>query len=118
MNLKDSPEGEGFRPIVETLNGRNDIRDVATKYEAVCICLADARDGGIGDLVGGFPPTESVLGFGDFFQRLYEQYDRRFVYAAPGLATRTRRLEWDRQSTVLNDARIAEYAPRLKHDES
>jgi hypothetical protein len=96
------------------LSGRDDIRDVATKYEAVSICLVDPRQDTVGAMLEGFPPAGSLLNFDQFFERLYEQYDRRFLYAAPILAKTTRRLEWDPESPVVQDARAAEYNPRLK----
>jgi hypothetical protein len=103
-----------YHDVMSRLAGRNDIRDVATKYEAVCISLVDTRDGAVGEFVADFPREDSVLSFGQFFERLYEQYDQRFVYAAPGLASRTRRLEWDADSPAIQDPRIADYSPRIR----
>lgn len=37
------------------------------------------------------------------FQRLYAIYDRRFVYDAPALRSRTEREIWDRESPLLSD---------------
>jgi hypothetical protein len=102
-----------YHDVMARLAGRNDIRDVSTKYEAVCICLVDPRTETIGHLINEFPPEESTLGFEQFFDRLYSQYDQRFVYAAPGLKRVTKRLVWDPESPVLSDPRINEYLPRL-----
>lgn len=63
--------------------------------EAVTICLVDPRTESLGSLIADFPPASSILSFDQFFDRLYQQYDLRFIYAAPGLKTVTRRLEWD-----------------------
>jgi hypothetical protein len=95
--------------------GRNDLRDVATKYEAATICLVDPRTETVGDVIADFPPANSLLGFNQFFDRLYEQYDQRFIYAAPALKTVTRRLEWDPESPVISDPRVSEFRPRIQH---
>jgi hypothetical protein len=98
--------------VMTRLAGRNDVRDVTTKYEAVAIALVSPRPASVGRLVPEFPPRASPLDFSLFFDRLYQQYDLRFVYAAPGLKKTTRRLQWDPESRILADARISEYAPR------
>jgi hypothetical protein len=102
-----------YHDIMTRLAGRNDIRDDSTKYEAVCICLVDPQTENIGHLSIDFPPAESTLDFEQFFNRLYAQYDQRFVYSAPGLKNVTKRLAWDPESPVLSDPRIDEYTPRL-----
>lgn len=52
-----------------------------------------------------------------FFEKLYEQYDLRFVYGAPALASRTRRLEWAPDSPALLDPiPNLDYEPRLSAD--
>ncbi len=103
-----------YRDVMARLAGRSDIRDVATKYEAVTILLVDPREQTIGTLVGDFPPSADLLDIDQFFQRLYQQYDQRFIYAAPLLATTTRRLEWDRESPVFSDPKMTGYSPRIK----
>ncbi|MBX9791148.1 MAG: hypothetical protein K2Y37_19690 [Pirellulales bacterium] len=51
-----------------------------------------------------------------FFQQLYEQYDMRFVYAAPPLQSVTRRVAWSldefstEATTILQNL---DYLPRL-----
>ncbi|HVA48491.1 MAG TPA: hypothetical protein VNH11_19155 [Pirellulales bacterium] len=113
---KDGHVSDGilrYHDVMARLAGRNDIRDAVTKYEAVAICLVEARSNAIGTLVAGFPPAGSELSFATFFDKLYGQYDTRFVYAAPGLKTVTRRLEWAPDSPAVIDARIAEYRPRI-----
>ena len=103
-----------YHDVMARLVGRNDIRDVATKYEAATICLADPRTETAGNLIADFPPENSLLGFNPFFDRLYEQYDQRFIYAAPALKTVTRRLEWDSESPVVSDLRISGFRPRVQ----
>lgn len=104
-----------YHDVMARLSGRNDVRDVTTKYEAVTICLADPRSGFVGTLVGDFPPNDSLLRFEQFFERLYQQYDQRFLYAAPKLSKTTRRIEWDPESPVVTDPRIVGYAPRIRY---
>ncbi len=66
----------------------------------------------------GYPVPGSVLDYNRMFQRLYAIYDRRFVYDAPALRSRTRREEWDRESplltdTIMRDEAFAEMEPRV-----
>jgi hypothetical protein len=103
-----------YRDVMARLAGRKDIRDETTKYEAVTICLVDPRKKTIGELLGDFPPSADLLDVDQFFERLYQQYDQRFIYAAPLLATTTRRLQWDESSSVLADPRMTGYRPRVK----
>jgi hypothetical protein len=102
-----------YHDVMARLAGRNDIRDAVTKYEAIAICLVEAHGKETGTFAAGFPPAGSDLSFATFFEKLYSQYDTRFVYSAPGLKGITRRLEWAPDSPAIVDARIAEYQPRL-----
>jgi hypothetical protein len=104
-----------YHDVMTRLTGRNDVRDVTTKYEAVAIALVDTRPKQIGTLFPGFPQGKSLLEFSNFFDQLYRQYDSRFVYAAPLLAKKTRRLEWDPDSSALAEFRSPEYRPRLRN---
>ena len=98
-----------YHDVMARLAGRNDVRDVTTKYEAVSIAVVDTRLGRIGVLVPEFPPAKSPLEFSLFFDQLYQQYDLRFVYAAPLLAKTTRRIAWDPDSPALAELRSPEY---------
>jgi len=104
-----------YHDVMTRLAGRNDVRDVTTKYEAVALALVNPRPANLGELIAEFPPRASPLDFKLFFDQLYQQYDQRFIYAAPGLKKVTRRLEWDPESPVLADARVSEYMPRVRH---
>ena len=58
-----------------------------------------------------------TLDFNGFFHKLYASYDRRFIYHAPALKSRTRRENWDPESPLLVDTVLAgddfgEIAPR------
>lgn len=72
-----------YHDVMTRLAGRNDVRDVTTKYEAVALALVDPRPATAGNLIDNFPPERSLLDFRVFFDRLYQQYDQRFIYAAP-----------------------------------
>lgn len=116
--LKTGQVAEPIRRYCEVMSrlaGRNDIRDVTTKYEAVSICLVDPRDKSVGEIIRDFSPAEGLLDVDNFFERLYQQYDQRFVYAAPLLANKTRRLEWDAKSPAVTDTRFGGYKARIEH---
>lgn len=102
-----------YHDVLTRLSGRADIRDESTRYEAVSLALVDPDPPGRGTILQAFPPTDSALRFESFFTRLYEAYDLRFVYAAPGLKGTTTRHEWDPSSPVLADPRCREYSVRL-----
>ena len=61
---------------------------------------ASARRGG--ELIEGFPDSDSPIHFERFFDTLYRRYDERYVVSAPQLARRTRRLEWSVDSPALD----------------
>jgi hypothetical protein len=102
-----------YHEVLSRLAGRDDLRDVTTRYESIALGLVHVDGEDMGKLSGSFPPSTSPLLFEHFFERLYRQYDQRFVYAAPSLEGTTSRLEWDASSPVLNDLRISEYSPRV-----
>lgn len=65
------------------------------------------------------PGPESVLDYNRMFRRLYTIYDRRFVYNAPALRSRTEREVWDRESPLFvdlisRDKAFAEMEPRVE----
>ena len=102
-----------YHDVLSRLSGRADVRDESTKYEAVSLALVDPDPPSRGTILPIFPPASSALRFESFFNRLYEAYDLRFVYAAPNLAGTTARHEWDPASPVLADPRCSEYQVRL-----
>ena len=102
-----------YHDAIARLAGRSDVRDDPTQYEAVALALIGVGRNRDGPILSTFPPTDSPLLADRFFQTLYEQYDRRFVFAAPGLERTTRRFEWDPSSPVIGDARTEGYLPRL-----
>ena len=96
------PEIRRFGAAVSRLAGRSGIRDDLTRYEAMAIALVEAESGRLGEVVPGFPDDGSPLSVEQFFERLYVQYDERFVFGAPKLDAITRRLEWSPDSAALS----------------
>jgi hypothetical protein len=90
-----------YHDTMTRLTGRLDIRNQASRYEAVALALVDTLAPNRGELFQAYPPPESVLSFAQFFPALYRVYDLRFVYAAPALKAKTQRLEWAADSPAL-----------------
>ncbi len=95
------------------LTNRVDLRNDVSRYEAVAIALVHPRGDHIAEVVGDFPLASSPLAFDRFFEKLYQIYDQRFVYTAPALEPRTRRLERDSESPILEMASAVGFSPRL-----
>lgn len=90
-----------FHSALGALTGRNGIREDASRYEAISLALIDTSDGAVGQPLSEFPPPNSPLRLEHFFATLYRRYDERYVYSAPDLKSKTRRLEWSPDSPAL-----------------
>ena len=90
-----------FHSALGALTGRNGIREDASRYEAISLALIDTRDSAVGHPLPEFPPPDSSLRLEHFFETLYRRYDERYVYSAPDLKSKTRRLEWSPDSPAL-----------------
>lgn len=90
-----------FEIAVSRLAGRSGIRDDMTRYESIGLGLIEAEQSRLGEIVANYPELSSGLNIDGFFDRLYAQYDERFIYGAPKLETVTRRLEWSPDSPAL-----------------
>ena len=90
-----------FHSALGALTGRKGIREDASRYEAISLALIDTRNGAVGNLLPEFPPPDSPLRLEYFFETLYRRYDERYVYSAPDLKSKTRRLEWSPDSPAL-----------------
>src|SRR5206468_3159275 len=84
-----------YHDAIARLAGRRDMRDDITRYESMALVLVSPAETTMGEAVGTYPPESSPLRFDKFFANIYQQYDLRFVYGAPNLASQTRRLAWD-----------------------
>jgi hypothetical protein len=102
-----------YHDILSRLADRSDVRAESTKYEAIAMALVSADAGTAGQIVTVFPEMDSPLQLKYFFGKLYRQYDERFVYAAPALESKTRRVTWDAESPIVKDIRVAGYEARL-----
>jgi hypothetical protein len=101
-----------YHDAMARLAGRRDLRNDVSRYEAVGMILARTEEGRRGDIATEFPPADSLLDFGRFFGTLFATYDLRFVFSAPSLAYRTRRLIWSQDSPIIADAEHAGFLPR------
>lgn len=90
---------EAFR----RLEGRADLRNAISRYEAVSLILVETSGENTGGPLEGYPPPGSPLRFEKFFDTVYRRYDERFVLAAPIFETRnvTPRVAWDEASPVF-----------------
>lgn len=109
---------ERYAHALERLSDRDDLRDSPSRYEACALTLVGARRDNRAQVHPKFPVAGSVLDFQRMFHRLYELYDRRYVYQAPSLGSITSRLQWSEESpiisgTILNNPAFAEFAPRI-----
>jgi hypothetical protein len=102
-----------YHDALSRLANRRHIRNDVTRYEAVALALVSPELTTLGDIITTYPPESSSLLIGDFFRRVYEQFDERFVYGAPDLAATTRRLAWDAASPALAQAPSLEFTPRV-----
>lgn len=104
--LEDGHPVEGivrYHDAFRQLEGRTDLRDSISKYEAVGLSLLETSGPNTGHQLESFPPKDSPLRVERFFSTIYQKYDDRFVFAAPIFATRnvTPRLEWDQSSPLF-----------------
>ena len=102
-----------YRQALLRLSERDDLRDHPARYEACGLTLVKTKGGP--DESGVYtkhPDPGSKLDYNRMFQRLYAIFDRRFVYSAAALRSRTERQVWNRESPLLTDTiwRQAAYA--------
>lgn len=112
---RDGKISEGimrYHDSMSRLTGRADIRNHASRYEAVALAMVDTQAPNRGEFFRAYPPPESLLSFARFLPTLYQAYDLRFVYAAPALKAKTRRLEWAADSPALGLAGVTDLGTR------
>src|SRR5206468_6158113 len=80
-----------YHDAMARITNRHDLRNDASRYEAVAIALVHPRGMNMAEVVGEYPLKSSPLAFDRFFEMLYAAYDLRFVYTAPALEAQTRR---------------------------
>ena len=108
-----------YRQALLRLSERDDLRDHPSRYEA-CGLTFVKTNGGPAEcgVYTKHPNPRSKLNYNRMFQRLYAIFDRRFVYTAAALRSRTKRQVWDRESPLLTDTILrqdafAEMEPRV-----
>ena len=89
-----------YHDVLLGLAGRRFVRDDYTRYEAVSLALVNSDARAAGTIFEGFPPTESPLNLGGFFETIYRTYDLRFPYLAASVSG-LKRLEWHESSSAL-----------------
>ena len=104
-----------FHSALAALTGRRGIREDASRYEAISLALIDIRAGAVGRPLPEFPPPDSPLRIEHFFETLYRRYDERYVYSAPDLKSKTRRLEWSRDSPALESDTCERLEFEIRH---
>lgn len=102
-----------YHDVIARLDGREDLRDETTKYEAVGLALVIPSGPDQGLVVPTFPRLDSPLSIASFFPRLYRAYDLRFVFAAPQLKSVTTRHVWAEDSPAFAGRTFEEYRPRI-----
>lgn len=86
-----------YHDVLLGLAGRRLVRNDYTRYEAVALALVIPHGKSFGQLYQAFPPADSPLHLGKFFDKLYATYDLRFPYVAASMAA-LRRHEWAPES--------------------
>jgi len=81
-----------YHDTMARLTNRVDVRNEASRYEAVALALVHTAAANRGELLVNYPQSDSLLLFEKFFPTLYRMYDLRFVYSAPALKSVTERL--------------------------
>ena len=110
---KPSDQITRYHFALEGLAGRSSVRDEPSMYEAVALTLVNVEPDRFGEVFEAYPEPNSALLLDRMFETLYRQYDLRFIYQAPALESRTRRLAWLSDSPALTDSSPLEYGPRL-----
>lgn len=101
---------ERYHDVLLGLAGRRGIRNDITRYESLALALIQPDPPSI---LGNWPRAESPLRFEKAFERVYREYDQRYVFAAPKLAKRTARAQWQADSPALVEGMALDYEPRV-----
>ena len=109
-----------YHEALRNLQGREDLRNTISKYEAIALSLVETTGPLAGRSIDTFPPSQSPLRAERFFETVYRRYDERFVFAAPTFVKRnlTPRVQWSSESTLFDAAAMADSGgiPELDYD--
>jgi len=100
-----------YHDAFRQLEGRTDLRDTISKYEAVALSLLETSGPNIGGLLDSYPQSDSPLRVERFFSTIYKRYDERFVFAAPSFVRLrlTPRIVWDARSPVFERSLLSKH---------
>ena len=101
---------ERYHDVLLGLAGRRGIRNDITRYESLALALIQPDPPSI---LAHWPRAESPLRFEQAFERVYREYDQRYVFAAPKLAKRTARVQWQAESPAFAEGIALDYRPRV-----
>ena len=101
---------ERYHEVLLGLEGRRGIRNDITRYESLALALVQPDPPAI---LETWPRSESPLHFEHAFERLYREYDQRYVFAAPKLAKRTARVQWRADSPAFAEDMALDYGARI-----
>ena len=101
---------------MEGLRGRSGVREEPSRYEAVGLTLVTVDQDNFGGVLASYPEPKSSLTVDSLFTRIYTEYDLRYVYQAPALESKTRRIEWAPESEALGKSVLLEYEPRVSSE--
>lgn len=98
-----------YHDVLLGLAGRDGIRADITRYESLAVALVspDALS-----ILDAWPADDSPLRIEKFFERLYREYDQRYVFVAPKLERRTARAIWHPDSPALVEPLAREFTVR------
>ncbi len=103
-----------YHDVMAQLTGRHGVRDDVTRYESVALALVDPSAGDGARIFSEWPRAGSALRLEGFFEMLYREYDLRYVFAAPKMASTTTRAVWHEDSPALREPLAAQFSPRLE----
>ena len=98
-----------YHDVLLGLAGRNGIRADITCYESPAVALVSP---GALSILDAWPEGDSPLRIEKFFERLYREYDQRYVFVAPKLERRTARAVWHPDSPALAEPLAREFTAR------
>lgn len=88
-----------YHEVLLGLSGRRGLRTDITRYESLAVALARTEPPAIDP---NWPDADNPLRFETFFDRLFREYDRRYVFAAPRLSGQTGRVVWRADSPAFS----------------
>lgn len=87
----------------------DDRKTRGTRYEALAVALVRTDTPAI---LRDWPSSDSPLRFEHAFERLFREYDQRYVFAAPRLSATTGRIVWRADSPAFSEPMARDYPVR------